>query len=826
MAHSEDLSVLTFNNVVRNSQGVLNWHIQQKIASGATQGLIKSDLCFVKVSNGQTARIELYQKACPSDLSALSRFRESSASLLVNSFELSLALQSTASAELKDLEDEYGEELPLINQRFVQIARELVPGDSLGSLIFMKLGDQKVSVGYVDNRGRVMELCSGAWENICYMKDGVFKLGQEIVERNWDSQKSDWEWPRTYVDFTELVAGTVYTRGNDDSRDQVIYMLTLPKTGKQVPISEEWYLYFSLNPKTRHLVKLALDDNGIPLKSMRTRSEWNYMTAIHPIHVFKTKSPEGEVSYRLYMGASVFYNENLGIEEADCDMSESEGFELHSLSDLDRELSPLSDTGVFSDLETKLYFGSFENAMEHSRGSLNKTYPASFIGKKNNSNGEDNPPEVSQQKYLPNSDSVKGLKLFGMNAVVDLGNRLTPQSFAVIKGVSGDYSRSYSPEQKKTLQTIFNQNMLKEFLTLEKTPEGRYSLRLAGFNPNEMLATNTAEFDFQGTPYSLKYDPMAVTRVWASGSESFAKTHIASRDTAESLRKLKLVLRGKRYKAQSSLDSLRNVDRIAEALLMGQEISLEDRDWYVSQLDKDYRFVGKNVFQAFGVRGRGDYLTDLYRNVRFNTVADMGKETWVFPKYYLRIFYEGEEEKREIVEAEDTTLDFLRDFVKTRLSSPSSEDLLFQDNELLISRLLNDEKFLETTLRETKTIASFEPKLQKIIASEGYFESFRSYAEVLKRVSVATLTQLQSMGTLIARADIYAFLKPYARVQDGRRFLGLDTSRIYTDINQCYLEADADMEKIQACYEKYSEQARTLDSLCTELRLPQSWEMR
>ncbi len=836
------IKVLNANRVMRRNQGVLNWHILNKTQNNATTELTTLDLCFLSVQENNTSSLEVYIQRCPAN--NLQEFRTSAKRL--NRMELSPLLKSTASAEFEKLKSDYAPYVAQVATDDMQKAGALAANDSLGQLVFMELNGKKVNVGYIDNTNRIMELCSGAWNNLCYFyyrsvrpeEVPGFRLGYEVVERLYDGDpRADWLYPRTYYDMTDVLAGTTYTRGNDDSRDQALYLLTIPSTGKKVPISEDWYTYFFVNPKTRNLVEVAKDSNAKVLKSHRTRSEWNYLTAIHPIHLVKVKeSGTGIEKTQLHMGASVIYSESLEIEDADCEMAETEGFELVNIKSIALRKA-LREGGIFSEFERKMLFreaGDTDNEDERRLGMLSKTEDAYFVPRK--WQGEEIEEDLSQQKYIPALEGMDKLKLFGMTTEIPVGSAAT-LNLSILKSMLGISNLLIEEEEGFAddgqtfieLASMFNMNQVKEFLSLEKLEDGKMKITLEGFNPNEMMANNPSIYKFPRSEFETHYDPEAVLRVWSLDSNSQGPTHTASREVAEALRKLKIALNSNRYKSLLAPGQTvrKDVPTLIAELDAGRSLLEEERDWYVGQLDKSYRMAGKNVGFAYGVKGNGDYLRDLYMSTNRSIQKEMTEPDWKFPNHYLSSNYNEDTNDTTlgVITLEDEDLEVLKKFIKNKEKNSSIGKVLVQDRIDTTNALLNDPHFLQNKTNELLGLATLSTAFEQISSNETYFIHFYDYNDSLKRTQAATAAQKQSIDTSLGEVAEFGVLKAYADYNTQGIYKNFNRAKLFKETNDCYLAAEADTAKLQACKDKYSNISGQLMELCERIGLPQFWEL-
>lgn len=826
-ANALEITPLSANRVVRYSQGVLDYHIQSKL--NQSNNLLVPELCFLKVTDNGISRLEIYKKTCPQDMALIAAFRSQNTAF--DSMELSNVLSSNATQDLADLEKKYSAEWSEANSEQIQKLRDLVKKDTLGQLIFTSLNGKKVNIGYVDSQNRIMDLCSGSWENICYFNGKRFVLGNETRERNWEliASTNDWEWPRTYIDFTEVLFSTVYTRGNDDSRDQAIYTLKIPQTGKVIPITEEWYTFFLLNDKTKHLVDVAKDAEGKPLKSHRTRSEWNYMTAVHPIHVFKTRNRQtGEEGVQLFMGAAVSYNSSLEIEDEDCEMAETQGFLFQSPEVL-KSAQPVVAGNFLTQLERSALFGELGNIWDSKAGELTKTGEAQYIPRKDPNTNENNP--LSQFKYLPPLDAFPNLTIFGMTSVAPLSPNLRTQSFAILKSGNGLYEAteflgediSARPKEFAIFASQFNHNQIKEYLNIEVDAAGKMSVRLEGFNPNEMISTNTQRLKLENGSHEVSFDPSAVYRIWDSASDKLGSTHTISREVSSELQKLKVALNSIRYKKMrpEGQNIRKDVNTLVTELEAGRAILEEERDWLLGRLDFHYRLVGKNVYQSLGVKGRADYLKELYNDSKNIFTSEMLEDSWTLPTTYLTSNYIGEDQEPtyKLVKIGPEELKLLKAISKKSIATKFSVEFLLNDHQSIIDRLLQDPKFLSKTVSENALIISLGNQLREANTYEGYFTLLQNLQEQLNRVKKASVPQLAFI-----KSRMNAELKPYAVLSARQLLLGFNNTQLYKDYTECFIAADQSIEAHKICKTHYVELRDHLTTLLTDAGVPQIWE--
>jgi hypothetical protein len=825
-----EITPMKANHVARFSQGVLDFHIQSKMQSG--EDLKTLEMCFLKVKEEGREVLEVYKKRCP-EQGQLNSFRQRENK--TNIFELSERLSSTAKSEWDSLKENYAQQLAAVDASEINELEKEMARDSLGQLIFTELKGKKVNIGYVDAENRVMDLCSASWRNICYFDGESFKLGNETRERNYEEEpKNDWKWPRKYIDFEELVAGVVYSRGNDDSREQVIYYLTIPRTGKKVPITEEWYLYFHLNEKTRHLVEVALDNEGNPLKTKRTRREWNYMTAIHPLHIFKTRDRQtGEKGVRLYMGAAVVYDSNLNIESAECDMAETEGFLLIPTKEL-QNVEPVMDGSFLTALERRLLFSYLEETVWDVKvGDLTKAEEADYIRRRSWTTGENNP--NNQEKYLPPIEQFEGINIFGMNAEAPLSAQERRQSFVILKS-SYNYLDDPAVDPNSFEGRLFfsqkDANQVKKYLDIERADDGSVQIRLEGFNPNEMVANNPGRFKMENGAYELSYDPEAVFGVWTSGRTQLGETHTISRSLAAKMQKLKLKLSSSYYSQNSTASPRRDMQVLAKDLEEGREISEEERDWLLGRLDNLARFVGKNISQTYAVHGRVNHLSDLYQQGKYNIVPEMFLDQWTFPKYYLKRDYsnrpphdEGDLPYKHIeVELSPEEISVFVGFIKKVNGVAYGNQALLIDHETVVSELFEREDFFTKYVKENQIYGGLQSKFSDI-GHIGYFDHFPQYQDAFKRLAVATREQKNYIGRHMDTS-----LRPYA-LMTGAHFSSFDKKKLYTDTASCYVNAgvfpdqNSRIAALEACLNKYTPLTQVLERVLSEAGVPSAWEL-
>lgn len=857
--------ILNAQRIIRKSQTLLNWHIQERLRiqkekeelgqQMSNQEKLQTELCFLKVETAP-AQLEIYLKICPQtsgdlivDQQVLTEFRSSHKA--VNVFDLSAPVKSNAVNEFEDLKETFKKEWTTewATQKAADIdrAQKAAEADSLGQLIFAKLGTEKINVGYIAPENLIMDLCSGAWDNLCYFESPKYRSQGKFlilafqeydvnVEEEYDVSKSDWLKARRYVDFQKVLGSALYSRGNDDSRDQATYWLTL-KNGKKVPITEEWYFYFALNTKTRHLVSIGKE------KSHRTRAEWNYMTALHPVHLIQTKDRQsGEVKVSLFMGASVFYNSKLEIEDADCDMAETEGFSIVDLKTID-SLSDIGSGDVLSPLERKIFFQDYakngEAYYEGKIANLNKVWETRFVPAFES--GSNEPVPNSQMKYIPVYSDDDSLKRFGMKASGHL-KRGGKQSYAIMKESYGFQefterpSSMITPENDFILATQVNQNQLKEFLTLTplNSENTKYSIQLSGFNPNEMLATNTTHETVTG--YHLRVDPEAVRSIWSSENPDLVMTsHTISRDAAEYFRKLKVSLNSKYYKdnGEERIGKRRRVPELAIALEAGEVLKGEERDDHIAELDNHFRLVGKNVNYSLGVRGKSDYIRDLMYDARRSIIAEMREEDWVFPTYVLtqKWIPQQDDPLDEITEIKKEDVTFLKVFTERAIRADveikegeeikkgGAPQLLLEDYQNTIQAVLTNDAFVSMQVGEVSSFKNFT----KLFQSGGrYFSLFSDLSLNFDAAKKATPQQNKIIGDKIKTEETYASLKDFAFYSLPLRnrpsvFVSFKRKELLLKLNKCFLEAEKDVPKHKLCEETASKYLETLQALLNEV---------
>jgi hypothetical protein len=877
--------------VYGTNQGILNDQIMKLKAQEAKGLKINKDrfeLCFVEVTDTEKkiSTLNIYESNCPKSFDTNNStsapleesFIEKNKTALIQSFELSPSVGTEALTELSKLKANYssvwdkvlkaGEEEKL-NQELSK--------DSLGKFIFMNLPEspkKKVNIGYIDSDGLIRGLCSEAWVNLCYFipsektfkANGVknakslyrgivladnfvakFRMGtEEVVYENEEDPEaaystSNWKLPRKITKFYDLIAAGIFSRGNDDSRDQGYFYFDYE--GKQIPITEEWYKFFRSRPELA--AKAKRDANA--KRSKRVKSEWNYLTAIHPIHLLKVAEKTNK--FKLHIGAFVVYSGQIQIDEENCDISETGGFYLLPLEAMKKAethypkyaidelgFSPFMSKllhGSFSPYE--LHFGKYDEENEEMKDKMapgfRKIYPANFLGKKKNDDGKvislkEIPYVPSYFMTLSKDGGVKRLsqirkkknaiRFYSLDLSHDL-KEIDETEWVILKGENSQEDMGLYERFKKEgikdellLQYLkyFKSNMLKEYVSLKLDSNDQYYFELRGFNPNEAYMNNSKTFTSL-IKEKLNFDPEAVYNLWnANLPLVFGKTQIEERDRAQNLIELKKRLARQLYNNEGAASNILygSTEKVANDFEMGNSVSLKNTDSFINDLSEKKRMVGENRYTSYWRKGSADKIRNIADKFSYDSSANSFIDLASFPKvFYLRTPYDidGVTPETKLIELSDSERSRLFNLGQIYWINQQQNNSgllgLIKNNEDQIAKIFLGQAPLNTYFKHLEMTNQLEKLAEKVFSYDNsYFTMRRDLGNLFIHL------------TKIEKKQKDLFLKEIAKHQSIEKLLGKGLSDLKLEnLNQKW-NALKNVEEFNAFY---TETKKTIELL-------------
>jgi hypothetical protein len=804
--------------VLATNQGLLNDHIIKKIDQKKNNLKFKKDqyeLCFVEVTKSESSLPELhvYEQACPSQfdtnkmmsqsLSDSSQdFLDAHKEKLLQVFELGPLVKTEAISEFENLKKEYKD----VWQKFVSAEqeesyRQKLSKDALGRFIFMSLGGtskKKMNIGYVDQEGLIRGLCSEAWSNLCLFlpsestlkKGGAddpkslykglnlkagFKAkflpgGEEVIYENSEGgifaeSLPNWRYNRKVTVFTDVLAAEIFSRGNDDSRAQGYFYIK--HKGNDIPISEEWYKFFKSRSE---LASLAFRDPNLK-RSHRTKSEWNYLTAIHPLQLLKLSNGK----FRLHIAAFVIYSGNIVIDEENCDISETGGYELLPIDKIKDYKMPYPKYQVadnelgFSPFMAKLLHGEHhgrkliygdeldeEELFSKPMPDFRKIYHASY---ENKTKDNDNKVVPKDTPYIPGyifairkdggvsklseiRQKKNKVRFYSLDLFYDL-DEVEENEWVILKGANSyeDTGNYYKFKQELGLSESsinlylknFKSNMLKEYVSLKQNDQDQFYFELRGFNPNESFMNNSKTFTSLSKE-KLNYDPAAVYSIWSSLNPlKVGQTQIEERDNAELLIDLKKKLSRSYYNLDAdSMIAYGSTEKVASELEAGKTISLKNTESFLNDLSENKRIVGENRYTNYWRKGHVDNIEAFVQSFSMYSSSISFEDESQFPKvFYFMNPFAGGEDKQEMkkISLSDSERKMIFSYGKTyweaeRKGQSGFLEILKKEEDTLVKIFSGEKPFSDFFARQ-KFIIELKDKAHPLMGYDSFYFTFR-----------------------------------------------------------------------------------------------------
>lgn len=425
------------------------------------------------------------------------------------SFYLSDRIQSRLSHEANKLKTQLLSSRTITDDGFNKL-NELAQKDSLGKIIFTKINNKKLPIGWIsheteadgkEHNHRVMDLCSGPWIHVCHFDPNNKLFKTSLLREVYDEQTGETKaLPRLKI--VDVMASAIYSRGNDDFIPYHYYELkgTGAQADKTFWIPEEWKSALAplvepsrLNPKVK--------------QTQTPRGEPNYLTALHPVILLKVQNQDGSIEDMLVFGGVVSYLKNSPAAQS-CE----------------------DDTGSYQMIDFDLFKDQL--TMPFDGGQIEKLNLVPFLEKGTNIGSlfgvsDYGPFNFSQ---IPEITTSEHYDLFHVASSfkVDLNKSL--QTFVVMK-IDPNENTAEQPnpyaDQKRS-------NAVREYLEISKSQNGTWKIELSAYNPNDHVNSNGPRHDGR-----FLVNPETIYKVWSQDNEdTFGLSHPFQRALAMNLKSL------------------------------------------------------------------------------------------------------------------------------------------------------------------------------------------------------------------------------------------------------------------------------------------------
>lgn len=514
-------------------------------------------------------------------------------------FELSDAPRTRLATDIEKLETQLLNSGVASAEKIAQL-KELAKKDTAGQLIFMSLKGKKFPVGWLSHdleldgqahNHQILDLCSGAWAFGCHFdrEDSSFKIS--FLDKRKDEETGDMLAVERGEILDVLYAG-VYSRGNDDFVSYHYYNVkgTGAQSGKTFAISEEWK-----NALEPHLTPGRLDPEV--KQSITPRGEPNYLTALHPVYIFRVKSFDGLEQTQLVFGGAVVYLKNSPAANSCEDDTGS-----YRIVDFDQFKDRLPVPYNGRDIE-KLNISNLGNS-----GSLiGSDFGAYNFGEFDSSTL---PPALESPHY----------DLFNIGTALAIDAKRANQTFVILKvdtstieGYNG--RKDIYVEEKRS-------NAFREYVEVARNAQGIWSVNVSAFNPNDYKNANVVRPDGK-----LFINSETISEIWSSHKTDLGVSQPFQRAPAMELKALeKNSVRGKEPGAwYAALSNLHNKYPLENFQIWTTHAKTGLRGSYINAFDYYLTYGGKESV-IDNPMGRSILPRIVPKNI-WMSLADLEKET-------------------------------------------------------------------------------------------------------------------------------------------------------------------------------------------------------